>query len=81
MNLLDGMGVRPEDFEFAEGEWRGEVVLVENLGAERLVHVRCRDQRLVVRASRPEVSVGQTVGLRARRIHRFGPDGKRREDP
>jgi ABC-type sugar transport system ATPase subunit len=50
MNFLPGyrygqpagitLGIRPEDVRLGAGTWRGRVELVENLGAQALLHVR-----------------------------------------
>lgn len=77
------LGVRPEDLEITQtGPWRGQVDLVENLGSELLIHVRCEDAMLVVRtSSHRRVSVREEVSIRPRRIHLFEPSGQRIADP
>ncbi|MGF1554187.1 MAG: ABC transporter ATP-binding protein [Paracoccaceae bacterium] len=80
------LGVRPEDVEIrAEGGGRlaGEVVMVEPLGAETLVHVRAGDATALV-ARRPAgetVAEGARVGLdwAAGAEHRFDASGRRCE--
>ncbi len=71
------LGVRPEDLGVGEGPWRGTIDLVENLGAEVLVHVRCGEVMLVVKGKPGEWMAGAVVDLAPRRIHWFGRDGRR----
>ena len=78
------VGVRPEDFhpvDPARAWLAGEVELIEDLGSDRLLHIRRNGVDLVARAGRDEVvRVGQEVGLRVdfERLHLF-QDGKRVE--
>jgi sn-glycerol 3-phosphate transport system ATP-binding protein len=76
------LGVRPEDLEITPaGPWNGRVDLVENLGSEMLVHVRCENTMLVVRTASPgRVSIGEEVSIRPRGIHLFDPTGRRVPD-
>jgi ABC-type sugar transport system ATPase subunit len=73
------LGVRPEDLEITQsGPWRGGVDLVENLGSELLVHLRCENTILVVRTpSRPGVAIKDEVSVQPRRVHLFDPSGRR----
>jgi len=69
------LGVRPEHVRVAaDGSLRAQVVLVEPLGRECLVHVKCGDVRLRILAD-PETSIGldDQVGLRLdwERVHLF----------
>jgi multiple sugar transport system ATP-binding protein len=78
------VGIRAEDLQPLEGGdgWiRGEVEMVEDLGSDRFVHVKCDSTDLIARAGR-EVSFrpGDTIGLNAapEQLH-FFQDGKRIE--
>jgi ABC-type sugar transport system ATPase subunit len=42
------LGVRPEDVRLGEGSWSGKVELVENLGAQALLHLRSGSGELVL---------------------------------
>ena len=76
------LGIRAEDFQPADAKqaWiGGEVELVEDLGSDRFVHVKCDGVNLIARA-RTEVNFrpGDRVGLDVTpdRVH-FFQDGKR----
>jgi multiple sugar transport system ATP-binding protein len=76
------LGVRPEDLHLADADqgWiSGIVDLVEDLGSDQFLHVRCNGIDLVARAGR-EVSVrpGDRIGVNVdgERLHLF-LDGKR----
>jgi multiple sugar transport system ATP-binding protein len=76
------LGVRPEDLHLADADqgWiSGIVDLVEDLGSDQYLHVRCNGIDLVARAGR-EVSVrpGDRIGVNvdSERLHLF-LDGKR----
>jgi ABC-type sugar transport system ATPase subunit len=61
------LGIRAEDLQPVEPRqaWlRGEVELIEDLGSDRFIHLKCDTVELIARAGR-EVSVrsGQTLGL------------------
>ena len=78
------LGIRAEDFEIADSAqaWiRGEIELVEDLGSDRFVHLKCDDLDLIARIGR-EVTLraGDTIGLNLApdRLH-FFHDGKRIE--
>ncbi|WP_435101735.1 ABC transporter ATP-binding protein [Arhodomonas sp. AD133] len=78
------LGVRPEHIhepdasEAADAYLRGEVLVVEHLGGETLIHVRLGDGETVAVKGSGEttVDVGDTVtiGLAARRCHLFDGD-------
>lgn len=78
------VGVRPEDFEVtdsAEAWIKGEVELIEDLGSDRFVHLKCDHSDLVARIGR-EVTLtsDDTLSLNVvpDRLHLF-QDGKRIE--
>jgi sn-glycerol 3-phosphate transport system ATP-binding protein len=73
------LGVRPEDLELQPGgPWEGAVDLVEDLGAEVLVHASCGEGILVARVLRgPKIRSGQKINLGPRRIHLFDGAGRR----
>ena len=74
------LGIRPEALTIdPDGSWAGTVDLVEQLGAEAWLHVRCGEALLVVRVpGRPLLQPRQPVRLAPRALHLFDPDGKRR---
>ncbi len=83
---LDGaevaaIGVRPESLSLAEtGRLPGEVRVLENLGAETLVHVGLADGTLVTlrSAERKPARIGETVQVDfdPARLHYFDADGR-----
>jgi ABC-type sugar transport system ATPase subunit len=78
------VGVRPEDLrpvDPARAWLAGEIELIEDLGSDRLLHIRHNDVDLVARAGREEtLRVGQQVSLNVdfERLH-FFQDGTRVE--
>ena len=78
------IGIRAEDFAIADpaAAWiAGDIDLVEDLGSDRYLRVKCDRIELVVRAGREEnVQRGDQIGLNVRfdRMH-FFVDGKRFE--
>jgi multiple sugar transport system ATP-binding protein len=78
------LGVRPEDFHIADADRAsisGIVELIDDLGSERFLHVKCDEHDIVARAGR-EISIepGERIGLNVdgERLHLF-LDGKRFE--
>jgi multiple sugar transport system ATP-binding protein len=76
------LGIRPEDLQPATDKdaWLlGEVELVEDLGSDRFVHLKCDHLDLVARAGR-DISLrqGETLGLQVAtgQLH-FFQDGQR----
>ena len=66
------LGVRPEDLRLGDGPWRGVIDLVENLGAERLVHLKVGDLSFVARAGlEGSFERGAEVALKPVRVHVF----------
>jgi len=66
------LGVRPTDLTIGEGSLTGKVDVVESLGAEALVHLRLGPHDLVGQVTEPvSVRVGDEVGVRFNRVHRF----------
>lgn len=71
------VGIRPEDLRptDAEGDWiRGEVEIVEDLGSDRFVHLRCGPLELIARMSaHGSLHRGQTLHLAVEpnRLHLF----------
>lgn len=61
------LGIRAEDLQPVEpqqGGLRGEVELVEDLGSDRFIHLKCDTVELIARAGRDfRVSSGDTIGL------------------
>jgi multiple sugar transport system ATP-binding protein len=76
------IGIRPEDLQPVSGEAgfiRGEVEMVEDLGSDRFVHVKCDSTDLIARAGREaSFGAGDNIGLNVApgQIHLFR-DGKR----
>jgi ABC-type sugar transport system ATPase subunit len=73
------LGVRPEALAVDPGgPWEGTVDLVEQLGAEAWLHVRCGEALLVVRVpGRPQFQPRQPVRLIPRTLHLFDGSGQR----
>jgi multiple sugar transport system ATP-binding protein len=71
------LGIRPEDFHIMDadqGRITGEVELIEDLGSDRFLHIRCDGVELVARAGRDEsFRTGYRVGMAvdAGRVHLF----------
>ena len=78
------LGIRPEDFHVAgddQGWINGAIDLIEDLGSDRFLHVRCGDIDVVARDGREKSTrPGDRIGLNvdAERVHLF-LDGKRIE--
>jgi ABC-type sugar transport system ATPase subunit len=78
------LGVRPEDFHVAGDDpgWiSGDIDLIEDLGSDRFLHVKCGDIDVVARDGREKsIRPGDRIGLNvdAERVHLF-LDGKRIE--
>lgn len=74
------VGVRAEDFYVAgaDQEWLGgEIDLIEDLGSDRFLHVKCADTDVVVRSDRERrFRPGERIGLYANseRVHFFLDD-------
>lgn len=73
------LGVRPEDLVIGETGWPATVDLVENLGADVLVHLLCGEKTLVTRTTGDPPNIEASVRIQPRRIHLFGLDGDRLE--
>jgi sn-glycerol 3-phosphate transport system ATP-binding protein len=75
------LGVRPEELAIdPDGPWEGTVDLVEQLGAETLIHIKCGDALLVARVpGRSLFRPQQPVRLTPRVLHLFDPSGRRRD--
>jgi ABC-type sugar transport system ATPase subunit len=78
------LGVRPEDFDTTasgQGWISGEIELVEDLGSDRYLHLKCAGIDLVARVVRDlTFKAGDTIDLivAPERLH-FFQDGKRIE--
>ena len=78
------LGIRPEDFDTADagqGWINGEIELIEDLGSDRYLHLKCDRLDLVARvASEAGFRAGDAIGLNVApdRLH-FFQDGKRIE--
>ncbi len=75
-------GVRPEHLDIGPSGWALQVETVELLGAERLVHARLGEERLIIRTheDQPAPAVGSTIHAlpREERMHYFdAATGKR----
>jgi multiple sugar transport system ATP-binding protein len=79
------LGVRPEDVSLASDGLPARVVRVEHHGADRHLHldlVETPDVRIIMRqgageAASPEPGLTANLALCPRRVHLFGPDGRR----
>jgi multiple sugar transport system ATP-binding protein len=75
------LGVRPEDIVPApEGEFSGEIVLIEPLGVETIVHIKSGSQTLLsTEAGISAWKVGEPVrfNIVRDRLHYFSSDGNR----
>jgi multiple sugar transport system ATP-binding protein len=75
------LGIRPEDINpDSGGEFSGQVVLIEPLGVETIVHIQSGDQTLVsLVPGMFEVKIGDQLkfGIVHERIHCFALDGNR----
>jgi ABC-type sugar transport system ATPase subunit len=66
------LGVRPEDLQLGDGPWKGVIDLVENLGADRLVHVKIGDRTLVARTGADGTyERGAEIALKPLNVHVF----------
>jgi multiple sugar transport system ATP-binding protein len=75
------LGVRPEDVQVqGQGEFPGQVALIEPLGAETILHVRTGEQTLLSLApGMTDLRIGDEVQFDVvrERLHYFGSDGTR----
>ncbi len=75
------LGVRPEDVQIcADGDFAGEVVLVEPLGVETIVYIQAQKQRLLsIAAGMSPHRIGESVRFRLdpQRLHLFTGNGAR----
>jgi ABC-type sugar transport system ATPase subunit len=75
------IGVRPEDLQLAEAagqSWiTGDVEIIEDLGSDRFIHVKCGDIELIARTGREStVKQGDRVGFSVapEQVHIFKDD-------
>lgn len=75
------LGIRPEDIQpNADGEFNGEIALIEPLGVETIVHIKSGSQTLLsTEAGISSWRVGENVcfNIVRDRLHYFSSDGKR----
>ncbi len=75
------LGVRPEDVQVqGQGEFPGQITLIEPLGAETILHVRAGQQTLLSLApGMTDLRIGDEVqfDIVRERLHYFGSDGTR----
>lgn len=74
------LGVRAEDVTPGQGDQRGEVVLVEPLGVETILHIRSGDATLlslVSGMSRHRIGESISFGIDQKRLHFFDAKGDR----
>jgi sn-glycerol 3-phosphate transport system ATP-binding protein len=77
------LGIRPEHLDIGQTGWELQVETVELLGAERLVHARLGDEKLIIRTHEDQgaPAVGSTIHAlpREERLHWFdAATGQRR---
>ena len=69
------LGIRPEHLDIGKSGWELQVETVELLGAERLVHARLGDEKLIIRTHEDQgaPAVGSTIHAQPRedRLHWF----------
>jgi sn-glycerol 3-phosphate transport system ATP-binding protein len=69
------LGIRPEHLDIGDAGWALQVETVELLGAERLVHARLGDEKLIIRTHEDQgaPAVGSTIHAlpREERLHWF----------
>jgi multiple sugar transport system ATP-binding protein len=77
------VGVRPEHLTAiapADAQVSGEVILVESLGNETLIHLKVTDEHSVIvrQYVRSDLKIGDRVGVEfdVDRVHRFDSEGK-----
>jgi len=75
------IGVRPEDLQLVDAagqSWtRGDVELIEDLGSDRFLHVKCANVEMIARAGREStIKQGDPVGLSVapEQVHIFKDD-------
>ncbi len=75
------LGIRPEDIKPSpEGKFNGQVVLVEPLGVETIVHIRSGEQTLLSQVpGMSPVRIGDAVqfNIVQQKLHCFDADGQR----
>jgi multiple sugar transport system ATP-binding protein len=75
------LGVRPEDVKLHnEGEFKGEIVLIEPLGVETIIHIGAGSQTLLsTEAGISSWRIGEQVrfNIARERLHFFDTDGNR----
>jgi multiple sugar transport system ATP-binding protein len=75
------LGVRPEDVQIhSEGDFPGQIVLIEPLGLETILHVQTGEQSLLsLVPGMADLRIGQEVrfSIVRERLHYFRPDGTR----
>jgi len=75
------LGVRPEDVQIhSEGDFPGQIVLIEPLGVETILHVKTGEQTLLsLVPGITDLRVGEEVrfSIVRERLHYFYPDGTR----
>ena len=75
------LGIRPEDIQpSADGEFSGEIALIEPLGVETIIHIKVGDQTLL--CTEPGISgwrIGEPIQFHIvrDRLHYFDSDGVR----
>ncbi|MCK6576958.1 MAG: ABC transporter ATP-binding protein [Anaerolineae bacterium] len=74
------VGVRPEDVRPGAGDFRGEVMLVEPLGVETILHIRTGEITLLcVVSGLSSIQLGEVLsfGFAVERLHFFDMNGRR----
>jgi ABC-type sugar transport system ATPase subunit len=75
------LGVRPEDVQIhSEGDFPGQIVLIEPLGLETILHVQAGEQTLLsLVPGMADLRIGEEVrfSIVRDRLHYFRPDGTR----
>ncbi|MBN2800432.1 MAG: sn-glycerol-3-phosphate ABC transporter ATP-binding protein UgpC [Deltaproteobacteria bacterium] len=66
------LGIRPTDFTVGEGPLEADLIVVESLGSEAMLHMDLGEHRIVARVDEPQsFQSGDKVRLRPNKVHRF----------
>ena len=77
------LGIRPRSFEIVDNNsantFSGQVDLIENMGAEVLIHVKVKESTFRSVQSRSDnINIGDSINLQPKKgqVHLFNKDGK-----
>jgi len=74
------IGVRPEDVAIGQGDLKFDIVIIEELGAHRLLHGRLGEQPFLVSVNKDDKTTVDTVPVAIKQdaVHFFAVEGGRR---